>query len=73
MAHRESRSASVYSGAEPGVRIALERSIPYRRFAMAALTDADGVVMRLVWMAGLIFWREASYLAEFGGERDGAS
>jgi hypothetical protein len=41
---------------------------------MAALTDADGVVMRLVWMAGLLFWREVpSYLAEFGGERDGAS
>jgi hypothetical protein len=39
---------------------------------MATLTDADGVVMRLVWMAGLLVWRDiASCLAEFGGERWG--
>jgi hypothetical protein len=41
---------------------------------MAALTDANCVVMRLVWIAGLLVWRDVpSYLAEFGGEREWAS
>jgi hypothetical protein len=37
---------------------------------MAGLTDADGVVMRLVWTAGALVWRDTpSCLAKSGGER----
>jgi len=38
---------------------------------MAGLIDADCVVVRLVWIAGLLVWRDVvSYLAEFEGGRE---
>jgi hypothetical protein len=59
------------AGCEDGLR---EINTSTRRVCMAALTDADRVVMGLVWLAALLVWRDVpSYLAELGDERDGAS